>query len=236
VHTLKQAIAQPRSFGRESPVLEYWLGRCEGFELVSTSGGQLGVVEQVMLDDAGRARALVMRTTILGRRRTVDPRLAESVVPESEAIAVRPEAVPPAAGEARGSATRGVVQAVHRVGPPLQGASGGLARLLGATFVKALSVTVASSRWGAGRLRRYAPVVVRHIRESSVAAVRWARPRAAAVARLALAMLVGLTALLVTIVRELGLAVRAYREARARETAHRRSAAETPTSRDTMTR
>src|SRR5205823_4541616 len=75
-------------FGRGSHVLEYWLTNAEGFA-VRSGGSRLGVVRGVVIDPAGgRASALVVRSPLLHRRRTVLAR---------EAAAVGPAAPPPAA-------------------------------------------------------------------------------------------------------------------------------------------
>ena len=197
-------------------MLAYWLGRCEGFDLVSTEGSQLGVVDQVMLDDAGHARALVMRTVLLGRRRIVDPRLVEAVVPERESIAVRVEpAVSP----------RNARKPLLPGGRRLRAGLVPLLRSLSSAGARSGSLAFVASRWAVSRLRRDLPVVVRVLGRATAAATRWARPRVTALAHLAGAALVGVAVLVVAIARELALALRAYREARAREAARRRAAA-----------
>ena len=52
-HTLSSTVTSRRVFGRGSPVLDYWLGHSEGFELTSPGGDHRGVVEEVVIDERG---------------------------------------------------------------------------------------------------------------------------------------------------------------------------------------
>jgi hypothetical protein len=77
-------------FGRGSHVLEYWLTNAEGFA-VRSGGSRLGVVRGVVIDPArGRASALVVRSPLLHRRRTVLAREVEAVDPAARLLEVEP--------------------------------------------------------------------------------------------------------------------------------------------------
>src|SRR4051812_1279535 len=68
-------------FARGSNVLDYWLAHAEGF-VVCAGGRPVGVVRHVAIDPAtGLARELVLRSTLLRRRRVVAAREFEVVVP-----------------------------------------------------------------------------------------------------------------------------------------------------------
>jgi hypothetical protein len=77
-------------FGRGSHVLEYWLTKAEGFG-VRSGGSRLGVVRRVVIDPAGgRASALVVRSPLLRRRRTVLAREVGAVDPAARLLEVEP--------------------------------------------------------------------------------------------------------------------------------------------------
>src|SRR5690242_18597906 len=77
-----------RTFRRGDPVLDYWLGRCEGFAVTSERGRKRGLVEEAIPDPAGRTAVLVVRTNF-GRRRVVEAGGIEAVTPAGETIALR---------------------------------------------------------------------------------------------------------------------------------------------------
>lgn len=69
---------QPHSFPRGSAVLEYWLVHAEGL-VVQPHGGR---VERVVVGlPAGRAEALIVRSSITGRRRTIPAAAIAAVEP-----------------------------------------------------------------------------------------------------------------------------------------------------------
>lgn len=69
---------QPHSFARGSAVLEYWLVHAEGL-VVQPRGGR---VEHVVVGlPAGRAEALIVRSSITGRRKTIPAAAIAAVEP-----------------------------------------------------------------------------------------------------------------------------------------------------------
>ena len=77
-------VRQPARFDRSSPVLRYWLSRCEGFDV---SGGARGVVTEVVSDgDPIDPDAIVVRTRI--RKRTLDARSIAAVIPAERRLVV----------------------------------------------------------------------------------------------------------------------------------------------------
>jgi hypothetical protein len=73
------------SFDRSSPVLAYWLPRCEGFRV--RAGGRRGVVREVQLSPTGEAARLVVAFG-LGRKTVVAARDVHAVVPAEEVLVV----------------------------------------------------------------------------------------------------------------------------------------------------
>jgi hypothetical protein len=222
---MKHADAQPttvRAFGRGSPVLDYWLGRCMGFELVSTDGSHLGVVERVMVDHAGRARAIAVRTTILGRRRWLDPRAVEAVVPEQETIAARIRS----SSRSRRGRRRARLAPAFAKGRKTASATAAWARPRSRAAVE---LGIRSLVATGSRFRRRAPVLLAGAGRAAVAGARRARPYIAALARLVRTGLLNLGALVLVVARETALRVKAYRvllgQKAARRAATRRRAA-----------
>jgi hypothetical protein len=215
---LRAATAGSRAFGRGSAVFDYWLGRCEGFELVSGHGRQAGVVERVVLDESGRARAIVVRTRILRRSRVLDPRALDAVVPEQETIAVRVDSSTPRrprpARTILTAATRGGVEVavatVAWTGPRLRGALAVGHHMLVAAGTAA---------------HRHALLLLAGFGRLVAAGVRRARPRVAELGRLVRAGLTCLGVFLSVAAREVSLALKAYRVLVAQEAARRRAAA-----------
>ncbi len=178
-------------------MLEYWLGRCRGFAVESPAGHARGTVQDVVVDESGRAHALVIRGRLLGRCRRIHPTDVEAVTPAAEVIAVRLErrrqTVRPALRLA-GRATRDGLLAGGRV-----------------------------SAWFATQLRRHVPHVTRRTIVVARSAFAWLRPRAAVLGRLAAAALVSSLLVLVAVGRGLAAATRTYWILVARETARRRA-------------
>ncbi len=229
--TLNPATSQPRAFGRGSPVLDYWLGRCEGFVLVSSRGTQVGSVEHVEVDDIGRALELVVQSPILGRRRTIDPRSIDAVVPESETITFSEQTAPaahrreltfrtpPVAGSGRALGA-----SAAWIAPRTRALVAGSARVALAGGAKTLSLVRSGGRWVSLHVRRRVPILAQATRRAVVAAAHWTRPRALALVRLVAALLLGLGLVLVAVGREVVAALKTYRAVFAQEAARRRAA------------
>ncbi len=229
--TLNPATSQPRAFGRGSPVLDYWLGRCEGFVLVSSRGTQVGSVEHVEVDDIGRALELVVQSPILGRRRTIDPRSIDAVVPESETITFSEQTAPvahrreltfrtpPVAGSGRALGA-----SAAWIAPRTRALVAGSARVALAGGAKTLSLVRSGGRWVSLHVRRRVPILAQATRRAVVAAALWTRPRALALVRLVAALLLGLGLVLVAVGREVVAALKTYRAVFAQEAARRRAA------------
>ena len=182
-HPLSSTVTSRRVFGRGSPVLDYWLGHSEGFELTSPGGDHRGVVEEVVIDERGYPRALVVRGGVLQREQVVDVNSVEAVVPADGTITLR-------------SSRR------HRARPRFAGsahaASGSVAALFGA---------------GAAALRtawRAAVVTLGPAGRAGASAAVRARPYAGTLTRLATAAAVSAAPFLLTLVHSLADAVAAY--------------------------
>lgn len=77
----------PRSFSRGSAVLEYWLVHAEGL-VVQPSGAR---VEHVVLaQPVGRAEALIVRSRMTGRRRTIPAGAVAAVEPAAGRLLLEP--------------------------------------------------------------------------------------------------------------------------------------------------
>jgi hypothetical protein len=178
--TQRSTIGPRRVFGRGSPVLDYWLGHSQGFELSSPRGGHRGVVEDVVLDERGRPRALVVRGGALQRTRVLDVGAVEGVIPATETITLRSERLArPAPREPRTTAAplgRATVRGAAATGTAL----GLLARMAWAVLVLAWSL----GRRGVRGVRRRAPVVTRRVGRTAAAAASWAGPHARRLVRL----------------------------------------------------
>jgi hypothetical protein len=211
-------------------VLDYWLARCEGFELTTAAGRQLGTVEEVVLDDSGRARALVVRGALLGRRRVVATEAIETVVPAGETFTLRspPRARhrPPigrAIARSSSVAARALHTAAIRTSPRIRAALGLLVRVGAVSGARALAAAASASRWGSARVRRHVPALARRALIVTRAGARWTWPRLVHVAGLAVAVLVGLVLFLFAIVRGIVVATWTYWTIVAREAARRRA-------------
>jgi hypothetical protein len=202
-----------RAFRRGDPVLDYWLGNCEGFAVASPAGRTRGVVEEVLRDERGSARALVVRTGLRDRRRVIDAQVIDAVTP------------------ALGTIELGVRS---RRPPRSRHVRAGLERL-GDTGVRAAgtagSLGLAGTRWGAGRARRHGPVVAARTAAAGArtaaaarAAASWTRPRAVAVARHAVFAALTAAILLAGALRSVLAVARAYGSLLAREVGRRREA------------
>jgi hypothetical protein len=229
---VKRAIATPRSFRCGSLVLEYWLGKCEGFRLTSAGGRRKGIVEEVLLGEDGRARALVVRTGWRNRRRLIDADAIEAVTPARETLTIRAAPRPArrrrqrrAAAPALGGAARALVRTTIRAQTHLRPVLAALGRSAARAGLKASVLALAATRWSVGRLRRHGPPLAARIAGAALFAAAWARPRAAALARLAAATLLTASVLLLVLVREIALATRAYATLLAREAGHKRAPA-----------
>jgi hypothetical protein len=106
-----ETVEPVHTFDQSSPVLAYWLTRCEGFEV--TAGRRTGVVEQVALDRLDeRADHLVVKFP--GLRRVIVPSEAvRAVVPAEELLVLQPPEEPeprlaPAAQRAKSDGARAV--------------------------------------------------------------------------------------------------------------------------------
>jgi len=141
-------VRTPRSFGRDTPVRDYWLTCCQGFN-VRTDGRVIGVVEEILCaDPISGADALVVRSRGVRRHgQTLPVDRVVAVVPAERELLVAPAVRAPVVLPwlARG------------------------ARRAGAGAAKALS-------WGrsaaVGGVVRSAPVVRRVVRAAAAVAVR----------------------------------------------------------------
>jgi signal transduction histidine kinase len=87
--TAPAMVVRDRSFSRGTPVCDYWLAHCEGFEL-RAGGRSLGVVEAVEATDAvGRAEELLVRRR--RRRHTIATGRVLAVVPARKVVLARRE-------------------------------------------------------------------------------------------------------------------------------------------------
>jgi hypothetical protein len=211
-------IGRPRSFER-GPVLDYWLGRCQGFEVTSAAGHGKGTVEAVILDDAGRASALVVRGALIGRRHVIAADSVAAVAPGGEALALAPEpsrSGPGGGGRRRRGDRPMLPRARLALGAVGRGALLALSALLVATATAFRSIVSA--------LRRHTPVVAAHTVAAARTGSTWARPRIAAGARLASAALVSALLLLFAVAQGIAIAARAYWALVAREASRLRAA------------
>lgn len=77
------------TFGRGSPVLDYWLAHSEGFRVRGRRGS--AVVETVFVSPHGRVTALEVRGRLVRRRRVIPAASVQEVVPaERLLVATRP--------------------------------------------------------------------------------------------------------------------------------------------------
>ena len=195
-HTLSSTETSRRVFGRGSPVLDYWLGHSEGFELTSPGGDHRGVVEEVVIDERGYPRALVVRGGVLQREQVVDVDSVEAVVPADGTITLR--------SSRRKRARPRFARSTHAArgdGAALLGAGAAAVRIVWSTAVVTLAL--------AGR--------------AGTSAAVWARPYAGTLAHMAAAAAVTAALFLVALVHALADAVAAYARFVAGEWRQRRS-------------
>ena len=136
-----ETVEPVHTFDQSSPVLAYWLTRCEGFEV--TAGRRTGVVEKVALDRLDeRADHLVVK--FAGLRRVIVPSEAvRAVVPAEELLVLQPPEEPeprlaPAAQRAKSDGVRAVRASARASAgapavPPQRGARPGARRTRRAT-------------------------------------------------------------------------------------------------------
>ena len=186
-------VTPVRAFGRGSPVLDYWLVHSEGFELTTPGGGHRGVVQEVVVDERGYPRALIVRGGVLQRPRVMNVNAVEAVVPADGTITLLSD-----------SRRRTWTRTVLRRRDPGRGVTAGFehtvaktARLMGLTAVLALTHLVSAVGWTARKLRVNVPVLAGRVGRASACAAGWAGPRGRTLARLigSAAVIVGLVVL-----------------------------------------
>lgn len=208
-----------RTFGRGSPVLDYWLGHSEGFELTTSGGGHRGVVEEVVVDELGHARALIVRGGVLHRPRVMNVNAVEAVVPADGTITLRSNRrrrIWPRIALRRRDRRPG--RTAEFAQTPAKAA-----RTAWRTVVLALTCLVPAFGWTARRLRTNVPLLAGRVGRASASAAGWARPHAGALVRLigSAAVTVGLVVL--TLAYGLVVAVAASARLVSREWTRRRS-------------
>ncbi|HEY1367457.1 MAG TPA: hypothetical protein VGF23_10100 [Gaiellaceae bacterium] len=173
-------VTPVRTFGRGSPVLDYWLVHSEGFELTTPDGGNRGVVKEVVVDELGYPRALIVRGGVLQRPRVMNVSAVEAVVPADGTIRLRGN---------RRKRTRPQISLPQRA--PGRGLTAGIehaaamaARLVWLAVVLALTYLVSAVGWTVRSLRTHVPVLAGRVGRASASAVAWARPHGRTVARL----------------------------------------------------
>ena len=152
---MKPKVTPVRTFGRGSPVLDYWLVHSEGFELATHGGGHLGVVQEVVIDERGYPRALIVRGGVLRRPRVMNVNAVEAVVPAEGMITLlndrrrrtRPKNAPRRRDPGPGPTAR------------LGDAAAKAARLLWLTAAVVSTHLVSAAGWTARGLRRNVPVM-----------------------------------------------------------------------------
>jgi hypothetical protein len=225
--TPRSTVTRQRVFGRGSPVLEYWLGHSEGFALTTAGGSSRGVVEEVVIDEYGHARALVVRSAVLQRAQVLDVSSVEAVVPSDRTITVRGArhrrpslvvtlSVARLARETAAIAGRAAVREVPFVRRAIS--------IVARAAWTSLMLVVSATRWGGRQARRYAPVVARRAGRAIVTATAWARPHARTLARQIAAAAVTGMLFLVTLAQALVVATAASARLVAREWRQRRAA------------
>ena len=158
-------VRQPARFDRSSPVLRYWLSRCEGFDV---SGGARGVVTEVVSDgDPIDPDAIVVRTRI--RKRTLDARSIAAVIPAERRLVVE-TARRTSARRARGAGEARRYAAAAGRGSALLGRQSAVAgrRLAAGTAVAAAGLGALAT----DAARRGAPVGARLLRRLGIELLR----------------------------------------------------------------
>jgi hypothetical protein len=199
-------LARRRTFGRGSPVLENWLGHSEGFELTSPGGAHQGVVQEVLTDELGYPRALIVRSGVLQRARVMNVNAVEAVVPADGTITVRGTRRKrnwPRITLLRRGPGRGMAAAVAR---PAERT----ARIMWMSAVLALASLASAAGWTARRLRTDVPALAGQAGRAVGSAAAWARPHARTLARLAAAAAVTLGLFVLALAQVLAIAVAAY--------------------------
>lgn len=193
-------------FGRGSPVLDYWLRHGVGFELASPGGSHRGVVQEVVIDERGVPRALIVRGGVLQRARVVNVDAVEAVVPAEGTITLRGSRRRRArsrfAPAPTGSARRGSAW--------LAGVAAEVLRIVSKTALLVLALLVSAAGWSARRLRTNAPAVARRAGRAGASAIAWARPHGRTLARLAGAAGVTIALVVLTLTHALAVTVAAY--------------------------
>ena len=227
-HSPNSTVTVRRVFGRGSPVLDYWLGHSEGFELTSSGGGHRGVVEEVLVDERGHASALVVRGGVLQRAQLVDVTAVEAVVPADGTITLR-------SSRRRRPAPRLALPtgAVRNGGAALAGRAAALARIARRAAVLVLALAGAAARRSMRRLRRDVPVGARRAGRAGASAAAWARPHAGTLVRLAAAAAATAALFVVALAQALAHAIAAYGSFFADEWTRRRSGSAPPDVRST---
>jgi hypothetical protein len=205
-------------FGRGSPVLDYWLRHSVGFELASPGGGHRGVVQDVVIDELGYPRALVVRSGVLQRARVVNVDAVEAVVPAEGTITLRDNPrsstrlrVAPATMAPARSAIAGLAGAATRA-----------LRIVSKTALFLLALLVSAAGWSVRRLRTNAPALARWAGRAGASTIAWARPHGRTLARLAAAAAVTVALVVATLGHALAVAVAAYARFVAQEWRRRR--------------
>jgi hypothetical protein len=158
-------VPDDHQFDASSPVGRYWLVHGVGFTVCRDDGRELGVVEDVVVDQLRqRAEHVIVRRhgLVVRRREVMDPGVVDAVVPASQLFLVESQATP-AVGRPRvprAAAGRAVWRGAAAARPVL----GGLLRRLAAALVvvgqrlrRAGIAGVAATSRAARRARREAP-------------------------------------------------------------------------------
>jgi hypothetical protein len=150
-------------FSRGSHVLDYWLAHAEGFRVKPLG---LRVESVVACEPAGRAQALIVRSGVTGRRRSIPVAAIACVDPTAGVLML--DAPPPRPR-----------RQLPRPSPAQLAAARATASRLGGVTHTTASRLAAGTRTTASRLGRSTG-------ESAVVAAAWLRPRVVRAGRLAL--------------------------------------------------
>jgi hypothetical protein len=200
-------------------VLDYWLGHSEGFELTSPGGGHLGVVQEVVTDELGYPRALIVQGGVLQRARVMSVDAVEAVVPADGTITLR--------GNGRRSTWPRI--ALPRLDPGrsltavFARSAVQAARIMWMTAMFALKFLLSAVDWTARRLRTNVPVLAERAGRASASGAAWARPHGRTLARLTGAAAVTIALVVLALAHALAVAVAAYARFVAQEWTRRRS-------------
>jgi hypothetical protein len=200
-------------------VLDYWLGHSEGFELTSPGGGHLGVVQEVVTDELGYPRALIVRRGVLQRARVMNVDAVEAVVPADWTITLRGSRrrrTWPRIAPLRRDTGRGVTAVFART-------TVRAGRIMWTTSVLVLTSLVSAIGWTASGLRTNLPVLAGRVGRPSASVAAWARPHGRTLARLTGAAAVAFALVVLALAHALAGAVAAYARFVAHEWTRRRS-------------